>query len=367
MSRSRFRFPAARRWPRRRGTRGSASSAGCPFWARRASCIRFPARPGSPRSTAASTWRAPWGFRHVAGCTGSTSEDAVRAHYGLPLEAMLDMGDFAGGLAQVSPRPSGGARHHRRRFRQDHQAGAGCAGPAFGPLPGRSRLAGGPCARTAARARARRQHGAAGAGHGRGARSSPAAWPRRPLRPSRRAARCAGRGAMSSSCRARARSSAMPRERILILGGTRDARELAAGLLAEGYDVITSLAGVTENPVLPAGEVRRRRIRRRSTGCARYPARRRPSRRVVDATHPFRGADVASTPMRPAATASVRLLRLERPAGPPVPGDHWITVRLRAGGCGGAAAEARRSSLTIGRKEIGLVPGAARCRRALPA
>jgi cobalt-precorrin-5B (C1)-methyltransferase len=35
---------------------------------------------------------------HVAGCTGSTSEDAVRAHYALPLEAMLDMGDFAGGL-----------------------------------------------------------------------------------------------------------------------------------------------------------------------------------------------------------------------------------------------------------------------------
>jgi cobalt-precorrin-5B (C1)-methyltransferase len=38
------------------------------------------------------------GLPHVAGCTGSTSEDAVRAHYGLPLEAMLDMGDFAGGL-----------------------------------------------------------------------------------------------------------------------------------------------------------------------------------------------------------------------------------------------------------------------------
>jgi cobalt-precorrin-5B (C1)-methyltransferase len=38
------------------------------------------------------------GLGHVAGCTGSTSEDAVRAHYGLPIEAMLDMGDFAGGL-----------------------------------------------------------------------------------------------------------------------------------------------------------------------------------------------------------------------------------------------------------------------------
>lgn len=38
------------------------------------------------------------GLPHVAGCTGSTSEDAVRARFGLPLEAMLDMGDFAGGV-----------------------------------------------------------------------------------------------------------------------------------------------------------------------------------------------------------------------------------------------------------------------------
>jgi cobalt-precorrin-5B (C1)-methyltransferase len=48
------------------------------------------------------------GLPHVAGCTGSTSEDAVRAHYDLPLEAMLDMGDFAGGLLKylrVNPVP----------------------------------------------------------------------------------------------------------------------------------------------------------------------------------------------------------------------------------------------------------------------
>ena len=38
------------------------------------------------------------GLDHVAGCTGSTSEDAVRAHFNLPIEAMLDMGDFAGGV-----------------------------------------------------------------------------------------------------------------------------------------------------------------------------------------------------------------------------------------------------------------------------
>ncbi len=36
--------------------------------------------------------------KHVAGCTGATSEASVQAHYGLPDHAMLDMGDFAGGL-----------------------------------------------------------------------------------------------------------------------------------------------------------------------------------------------------------------------------------------------------------------------------
>jgi cobalt-precorrin-5B (C1)-methyltransferase len=38
------------------------------------------------------------GLSHVAGCTGSTSEAACRLLYNLPLEAMLDMGDFAGGV-----------------------------------------------------------------------------------------------------------------------------------------------------------------------------------------------------------------------------------------------------------------------------
>ena len=38
------------------------------------------------------------GLAHVAGCTGSTSEAAVVARYGLPDTALLDMGDFAGGL-----------------------------------------------------------------------------------------------------------------------------------------------------------------------------------------------------------------------------------------------------------------------------
>jgi cobalt-precorrin-5B (C1)-methyltransferase len=38
------------------------------------------------------------GVDHVAGCVGNTSEKAVRRHYGLSAEAIIDMGDFAGGM-----------------------------------------------------------------------------------------------------------------------------------------------------------------------------------------------------------------------------------------------------------------------------
>ncbi len=38
------------------------------------------------------------GLRHVAGSTGNTSEEAVRKRHALPDIALLDMGDFAGGL-----------------------------------------------------------------------------------------------------------------------------------------------------------------------------------------------------------------------------------------------------------------------------
>jgi cobalt-precorrin-5B (C1)-methyltransferase len=38
------------------------------------------------------------GHQHVAGCTGSTSERVVTELYGLPEDALLDMGDFAGAV-----------------------------------------------------------------------------------------------------------------------------------------------------------------------------------------------------------------------------------------------------------------------------
>ena len=44
------------------------------------------------------------GVCHVAGCTGNTSEKVVQALYDLPDHAMLDMGDFAGGMLKYLAR-----------------------------------------------------------------------------------------------------------------------------------------------------------------------------------------------------------------------------------------------------------------------
>ncbi|MEQ4500683.1 precorrin-6A/cobalt-precorrin-6A reductase, partial [Nocardioides kribbensis] len=44
--------------------------------------------------------------------------------------------------------------------------------------------------------------------------------------------------------------------RVLLLGGTAEARALAAALVTEGVEVVSSLAGRVARPALPVGEVR---------------------------------------------------------------------------------------------------------------
>ncbi|MBR9651806.1 cobalt-precorrin-5B (C(1))-methyltransferase [Thalassovita aquimarina] len=44
------------------------------------------------------------GLSHFAGCTGATSEKVVRRLHGLPEAAMIDMGDFAGGMLKYIAR-----------------------------------------------------------------------------------------------------------------------------------------------------------------------------------------------------------------------------------------------------------------------
>jgi precorrin-6A/cobalt-precorrin-6A reductase len=87
--------------------------------------------------------------------------------------------------------------------------------------------------------------------------------------------------------------------RVLILGGTGEARELAAELVAAGVDVLSSLAGRVQQPRLPDGPVRVGGFGG-AAGLAAF-LRAEQITAVIDATHPFAGAITAN-----AAQAAVR-------------------------------------------------------------
>jgi precorrin-6A/cobalt-precorrin-6A reductase len=98
--------------------------------------------------------------------------------------------------------------------------------------------------------------------------------------------------------------------RILILGGTGEARELAAELVATGVDVLSSLAGRVQRPRLPDGPVRVGGFGG-AEGLAAF-LRADGVTAIIDATHPFAGAITANA-AHAAAQAGVPLLILRRP------------------------------------------------------
>ena len=97
---------------------------------------------------------------------------------------------------------------------------------------------------------------------------------------------------------------------ILILGGTAEARQLAASLVADGVDVISSLAGRVSTPSLPPGRARVCGFGG-ADGLADYLRREHVSA-VVDATHPF-AAKITKNAVQAAGLADTPLVRLERP------------------------------------------------------
>lgn len=111
--------------------------------------------------------------------------------------------------------------------------------------------------------------------------------------------------------------------RILILGGTSEARHLAGRLVGMGHEVITSLAGRTQDPILPAGGLRVGKFGGVS-GLAAY-LEAAEIERVVDATHPY--AQLMSTNAVAAAQRTgVPLVRMIRPAWPEPDGAGWRHV-----------------------------------------
>ncbi len=135
----------------------------------------------------------------------------------------------------------------------------------------------------------------------------------------------------------------MPRK-VLILGGTKEARMLAGRLVRVGLDVTSSFAGVTENPILPEGKVRVGGFGG-VEGMREYLLAEAIDV-LVDATHPFAAVISAH-----AAEASPEVMRLERPAWSPLSQDRWIDVQSNEVGLA-ALPSGSIVMLTIGRKEV---------------
>ncbi|HEY0920973.1 cobalt-precorrin-6A reductase [Devosia sp.] len=98
--------------------------------------------------------------------------------------------------------------------------------------------------------------------------------------------------------------------KILILGGTEEARTLADALVAMGHDVTTSYAGRTTDPLRPGGEIRAGGFGG-GRGLADYLLA-NSFRRLVDATHPY-SVRMATNAVEASRLTGVRLVRLTRP------------------------------------------------------
>lgn len=112
--------------------------------------------------------------------------------------------------------------------------------------------------------------------------------------------------------------------RVLLLGGTGEARELADRLAGDpDVRVVSSLAGRVRTPLLPAGDVRVGGFGG-VDGLADWLAGARIDA-VLDATHPFAAAITANA-LAATRRHDVPYAVLRRPGWRPGPGDDWRWV-----------------------------------------
>ncbi len=132
--------------------------------------------------------------------------------------------------------------------------------------------------------------------------------------------------------------TSMP-EKLLILGGTREAYDLAEYLVEqfspEQLTIITSLAGVTGNPKLPAGKVRiggfaetygtvGKSGRKSILGLQKYLLQEKISL-LVNATHPY-ATQISVNALSAATELGLPYLRFIRPPWLKQSGDQWLEV-----------------------------------------
>lgn len=146
---------------------------------------------------------------------------------------------------------------------------------------------------------------------------------------------------------------------LLLLGGTAQARELAARLDAvAGLRVVSSLAGRLAEPAPPGGEVRSGGFGG-VDGLAAWLRAHEPAV-VVDATHPFAEQISRHAVLAARATASP-LLRLQRPGWTPQDGDRWLRVPDVRAAADLLPTVGRRPLITTGRQHLAAFTGHPAC------
>ncbi len=147
---------------------------------------------------------------------------------------------------------------------------------------------------------------------------------------------------------------------VLVLGGTGEARALAAaldgGAGGAGVRVVSTLAGRIADPRLPQGEVRVGGFGG-PAGLADY-IREQAVDAVVDATHPF-AERMSWSASEACARTATPLLRLDRPPFARDPAIDWREVATLAGAAALLPAAGRRVFLTTGRQGLRAFAGVA--------
>jgi precorrin-6A/cobalt-precorrin-6A reductase len=141
--------------------------------------------------------------------------------------------------------------------------------------------------------------------------------------------------------------SAMPR--VLLLGGTTEAAEMASALAAAGVDAVYSYAGRTYAPVAQPLPVRVGGFGGVVGLCEYLQAE--EITHVIDATHPF-AAQISRNAVEACAIGGTPLIALEREPWTPVEGDRWIMVPDHVQAVAALGATPRRVFLAIGRQTL---------------
>lgn len=112
---------------------------------------------------------------------------------------------------------------------------------------------------------------------------------------------------------------------ILILSGTAEAFDLAAKLQKEQpkWRIISSLAGRTQNPKLPTGEIRIGGFGG-VDGLIDYISKQNVDK-IYDATHPF-ALNISKNAIHAAQQSGIEYERIERAPWEKVTNDNWIEV-----------------------------------------